>query len=91
MEGAGYITYFAVAFFALRWWRLADPRRPMRFSFLPLLAAGFWSLLPLGIWQQPWWWAVAALVMTSAIVQVVSPWEPPPPPNYRRLRLRYSC
>jgi hypothetical protein len=91
MEGAAYVIYFAVAFVALRWWRLADPRRPMRFSFLPMMAAGFWSLLPLVIWPQPWPWGAAALVMTAAIVQLVSPWEPPPPPNYRRLRLRYSC
>jgi len=91
VEGAAYIVYFAVAFFALRWWRLADPRRPMRFSFLPLFAAAFWSLLPLAIWPQPHLWGVGALVMTAAIVQLVSPWDPPPPPNYRRLRLRYSC
>jgi hypothetical protein len=89
-EGAAYIVYFALTFFALRWWRLADPRRATRFSFLPLLAAGFWSLLPLMIWQQPWPWGVGALVMTAAIVQLVSPWEQPAAPSCRRLRLRYS-
>ncbi len=89
-EGAAYVIYFAVTFFALRWWRLADPRRPARFSFLPLLAAGFWSLLPLLIWPQPWPWGAGALVMTAAIVQLVSPWEQPAPPSCRRLRLRYS-
>jgi hypothetical protein len=89
-EGAAYVIYFAVTFFALRWWRLADPRRSTRFSFLPLLAAGFWSLLPLMIWPQPWPWGAGALVMTAAIVQLVSPWEQPVPPASRRLRLRYS-
>jgi hypothetical protein len=88
-EGASYVIYFAVTFFALRWWRMADPRRSSRFSFLPLLAAGFWGLLPLLIWPQPWRGAVA-LVMTAAIVQLVSPWEQPVPPSCRRLRLRYS-
>jgi hypothetical protein len=89
-EGAAYVIYFAVTFFALRWWRLADPRRASRFSFLPLLAAGFWSLLPLLIWPQPWPWGAGALVMTAAIVQLVSPWEQPAPPACRRMRLRYS-
>jgi eukaryotic-like serine/threonine-protein kinase len=89
-EGSAYVIYFAVTFFALRWWRLADPRRQSRFSFLPLLAAGFWSLLPLMIWPQPWPWGAGALVMTAAIVQLVSPWEHPAPPASRRLRLRYS-
>jgi hypothetical protein len=90
-EGASYIVYFAVTFFALRWWRMADPRRTSRFSFLPILAAGFWSLLPLLIWQSPWRsGAPVALVMTAAIVQLVSPWEQPVSPSCRRLRLRYS-
>lgn len=88
-EGASYISYFALTFFALRWWRMADPRRGQRFSFLPLLAAGFWALVPLLVWQQAALGAVA-LVMTAAVVQLVSPWEPPAPPASRRLRLRYA-
>jgi hypothetical protein len=86
---ASYVSYFALAFFALRWWRMADPRRSQRFSFLPLLAAGFWALLPLIVFPDSSLGAVA-LVMTAAIVQLVSPWEPPTPPSCRRLRLRYS-
>jgi hypothetical protein len=89
-EGAAYVIYFALTFFALRWWRLSDPRRSSRFSFLPLLAAGFWSLLPLLIWPQPWPWGTGALVMAAAIVQLVSPWEQPVSPACRRMRLRYS-
>src|SRR5207237_8516428 len=87
-EGAAYVIYFALTFFALRWWRLADPRRSSRFSFLPLLAAGFWGLVPLIVWNQPWPYGAVALVMTAGIVQVVSPWEPPQPAGSRRLRLR---
>jgi hypothetical protein len=89
-EGAAYISYFALTFFALRWWRMADPRRSTRFSFLPILAAGFWGLLPLLVWPQPWRGAFA-LIMTAAIVQLVSPWEQPAPPASRRLRLRQCC
>ena len=80
-EGIGYVSYFALVFFVLRWWRMADPRRSQRFSFLPLLAAGVWALLPLTVWPPASVETVAlgavSLVMTSAIVQLVSPWEPP--------------
>lgn len=81
------ITYFAVAFFALRWWRMSDPRRSRRFSFAPILATGCWSALLLLIWTQ--WRAALALVLASAIVQLVSPWDQPPPVVGKRLRLRY--
>lgn len=88
-EGASYVSYFALTFFALRWWRMADPRRSQRFSFLPLLAAGFWALIPLLVWQQAALGAIA-LVMSAAVVQLVSPWETPTPPAARRVRLRYA-
>jgi hypothetical protein len=88
-EGASYISYFALTFFALRWWRMADPRRSQRFSFLPLFAAGFWALLPLLVWPDSSQGALA-LVMTAGIVQLVSPWEAPIPQATRRLRLRYT-
>jgi hypothetical protein len=88
-ESAGYLSYFALTFFALRWWRLADRRRAHRFSLGPILAAGFWGLLLLVlIWPQ--WQAVIVLMTAAAIVQVVSPWEQPPPASARRVRLRYA-
>jgi hypothetical protein len=89
---AGYLSYFGLAFFALRWWRMADPKRPQRFSLFPVLAAGFWAYVLLFL-LWPWPQApsgVIALVMTSAIVQIVSPWEEPPPPRAKRLRLNYA-
>ena len=42
---ACYLSYFGLAFFALRWWRMADRRRPQRFSLFAVLAAGFWGSL----------------------------------------------
>jgi hypothetical protein len=93
MSEAGYVSYFALAFFALRWWRMTDRRRPQRFSFAPLLAAGFWGwLLVLLIrpHNYPFWSGAVVLVLASAIVQLVSPWEQPPPPASKRLRLRYA-
>jgi hypothetical protein len=87
---AAYLSYFGLIFFALRWWRIADPRRGQRFSFVPILVAGFWSLILLLVWPQAMRGAVA-LVLASAIVQLVSPWQPAPPPAPRRARLRYGC
>src|SRR5207302_313297 len=31
-EAAGYLSYFGLAFFALRWWKMADRHRAHRFS-----------------------------------------------------------
>lgn len=86
---AAYLSYFGLVFFAPRWWRMADPRRHQRFSFAPILTAGFWSLILLLVWPEPMRGAVA-LVMASMILQLVSPWEPPPAPAAKRMRLRYA-
>jgi hypothetical protein len=85
-EASATLSYFAVVFFAIRWWRMTDRRRSQRFSFAPVLAAGCWSCLLLLVWPQ--WRGALAMVMASAIVQLVSPWEQPPPPSAKRLRLR---
>jgi len=93
MTEASYLSYYALAFFALRWWRMTDRRRPQRFSFAPLLASGFWAwVLALLIkpHSYPMWSGAVVLVLASAIVQLVSPWEQPPPPASKRLRLRYA-
>ena len=88
-EAAAYLSYFAASFVAVRWWKMTDRRRGQRFSMQPILAAGFWALMLLLLWNDLGHGAVA-LVMTSAIVQMVSPWEPQPPPATRRLRMRYA-
>jgi hypothetical protein len=93
LNEAGYVSYFALAFFALRWWRMTDRRRSQRFSFAPLLASGFWGwvlVLLIRPHNYPLWSEAVVLVLASAIVQLVSPWEPPPPPASKRLRLRYA-
>jgi hypothetical protein len=92
---ACYLSYFGLAFFALRWWKMTDRRRAQRFSIFSVLSVAFWAYLLLLLWPvstqtqgQPH--GVVALVMASVIVQLVSPWEQPPPPIPRRLRLRYA-
>ncbi|HMC66172.1 MAG TPA: serine/threonine-protein kinase [Gemmataceae bacterium] len=88
---ASYLSYFGLAMCALRWWKMADRRRSHRFSFFPVLAAGFWSLVLMFIWpwSQPWYGALA-LLTSAVIVQWVSPWDQPPIPAVRRMRLRYA-
>ncbi|HZU34700.1 MAG TPA: serine/threonine-protein kinase [Gemmataceae bacterium] len=94
---AGYLSYFGLAFFALRWWRMADRRRSQRFSLAPILASGFWAVVLYLIFWPRGGAAVpetihgaVALVLTSAIVQLVSPWEPPLRMASRPAKLRYA-
>jgi hypothetical protein len=93
---ASQMSFFALAFFALRWWRMTDRRRPRRFSLFPLLAAFVWGMvLGLFLWGGDWparipGMGTLTLVLTAAVVQLVSPWEPPPAPAAKRLRLRYA-
>jgi hypothetical protein len=88
---ACYLSYFGLAFFALRWWKMADRRRSQRFGLFPVLAAGFWAYVLSFLWpgsEPPR--GIVALVVTSAIVQLVSPWQQPLPPRAKRIRLRYA-
>jgi hypothetical protein len=88
---ACYLSYFGVAFFALRWWKMADRRRHERFSFFAVLAAGFWAYVLLFLWPRPEHpLGAVALVLAAVIIQLVSPWEQPPPPKTRKLRLHYA-
>jgi eukaryotic-like serine/threonine-protein kinase len=90
-DGARYLTYYGLGFFALRWWRMADRRRTSRFSFAPVLGAAFWGLLLTRIGPYAdgaWGTSMMVLVMTSVVVQMVSPWEPAPAPAAKRVRLR---
>jgi hypothetical protein len=98
-EGAAYLSYFALVFLALRWWKVTDRKRSQRFSFAPVLATAFWAVVLLLLWDSlkhgPVVLTMArtgavALVMASTIVQLVTPWEQPPPPATRKLRLRYT-
>jgi hypothetical protein len=88
---ASYLSYFGLAFFAVRWWKLADRHRHQRFSFAPILAVGFWAyvLLLVGPWGEVTRGPLP-LLLASGIIQLVSPWEEPPPPAAKRMRLRYA-
>ena len=82
-----YLFYFGVSAAAVRWWRLADPRRRERFRFLPVVTAGGWGAALMFLW--PWEAAspalgVAPVVIAAVCVQVSSPWTPPPPRSIPR-------
>ncbi len=85
---AGRLCYFGLVFFALRWWKLTDRQRSQRFSVGPILAAGFWALILLPLWQEILPWVV--VMLAAGIVQLASPWEQPRPHSARRVRLRYA-
>jgi len=88
---ACYLSYFGLAFFVLRWWRLADRRRAHRFSPIAVLVVGFWAGVLFTLWPgAEEAQGVLTLVLTAIIVQLVSPWQPAPPPATRKLRLRYA-
>lgn len=88
---AGYLAYFGLALAIVRWWKLTDRQREVRFSCFPVLVVGFWALILMLFWPPgEAAHGAIALVTASAIVQWVSPWQAPPPKNGRRLRLRYT-
>jgi hypothetical protein len=87
---AAFFSYYALAFFAVRWWRMAGRRRPHRFSFAPILAAAFWGVVLMLLVRPASGQGVLVLSLAAAVVQLVSPWEEPAPPAAKRMRLRYA-
>src|SRR5262249_40838908 len=68
---ASHVCYFALALFALRWWKLAERQRQHRFSLAPVLLAGLLGYLLLQLWRDPNHGALV-LASSAAIVQLVS-------------------
>lgn len=92
VEALKFMGYFGLAFFLMRWWKLAERQRPVRFDLGSVVLAAIMAyvlslLLPI---QGNRYVAVLALIVSSAIVQLVSPWAPPAPRPTRRTRLRFS-
>jgi eukaryotic-like serine/threonine-protein kinase len=94
---ACYLAYFGLIFFLLRWWKMADRRRPHRFSFYSVVvSAVLCGVVMLCVWPSDERAKLALIdpttvimvpVMTSVVIQLVSPWEAPPPRKSRKLRL----
>jgi hypothetical protein len=87
---AGYISYFALSFFAFRWWRLADRKRSHRIGVAPLVVVAIWAVPLMLVLCPHSWRSVCVLVLAALIIQLVSPWQQPTAPKAKRLRLRYS-
>jgi hypothetical protein len=94
---ACYLAYFGLAFFLMRWWKMADRRRPHRFSFWSVCVAGLGCfLLSRLVWPTDEQAKLALIdpttvivvpMMAAAVIQLVSPWQAPPPRKSRKLRL----
>jgi eukaryotic-like serine/threonine-protein kinase len=94
---AGYLAYFGLSFFLLRWWKMADRRRPYRFSFWSVAMAALicWCvMLLIGPTEERFRASVldqamliVAPVMAAVVIQLVSPWEASSPRQGRKLRL----
>jgi hypothetical protein len=85
---ACYLSYFGLAFFAIRWWQLADRRRAQRFSLYSVLVAGILGFVLMFLCPGPQEaLGIMTLVSAAAIVQLVSPWEQAVFARPRKLRL----
>jgi hypothetical protein len=72
----GHMAYFAFLLVALRWWRQADPGRPVRLSLGATFIAALWSWLLFFFWPFPQPWGVMVATTMSVAVQLASPWQP---------------
>lgn len=78
-----YMAVFATLFFAVRWWRQADPLRPTRLSIFAVFACALAAWLTAAVWGFPWTWLTMTASSVSVSVQLASPWIHP---RKRRLR-----
>jgi serine/threonine protein kinase len=90
LDEARSISFYALGFFALRWWKLAERRRPLRFNPVPIALAVFCGLLLTIVFERGTYRGAAVLGMTAIVVQLASPWSAPAQPATRRLRLRIA-
>ncbi|NIL96363.1 MAG: protein kinase [Planctomycetales bacterium] len=76
-----YLSYFGFLFLLVRWWRLADPMRSVRFSLWATAVAVTWAGALYLLWPfpanwapfpQPWGFMCAATMAVA--VQLSSPW-----------------
>lgn len=68
----GYLGYFAGLLVALRWWKQADPLRPVRLSIFATFVCVFWAIILFAFLPFPRGFLVAATM--SIAVQLSGPW-----------------
>jgi hypothetical protein len=72
-----YLAAFGTLFFAVRWWRLADPARNVRMGFWAIIVCVFAAGLAADLWGFPQPWLPMVACSVSVAVQLVSPWVHP--------------
>ncbi len=93
-----YLAFYGLAFFLVRWWKMAERTRSRRFSFYSVLAVGVpvWILFAIigsntnGQMGQEMLQTPVVLMLTALTVQMSAPWQEPAPRPIRRMRLRYA-
>ena len=84
----GYVAFFAIPFFLMRWWELTDRRRKRRFSLYFVVGVGLLSYLMTAFWPGNFGGlGLMTFIVTAVVVQLVSPWEPIKRVPVRKLRL----
>ena len=66
---------FGTLFVVLRWWRQADPLRPVRLRIWSVIVTGLVAWVVAGLWHFPQPWLVLAAVTMSVAVQLAAPWS----------------
>lgn len=85
---AGYLSFFGLGLFAMRWWHLADRRRPQRFSLYAVMVAAVLGLILMIFLTGPREpMGLVTLVIAATVVQIVSPWQKAVIARPRKLRL----
>lgn len=68
------LAVFGTLFLLVRWWRLADPLRRIRFSLWGVVGPGLAALLAAAVWMFPAQWLFWVAVATGTTLQLASPW-----------------
>lgn len=68
-----YVACFATLFLLLRWWRQADPLRPVRLSLWSILVCAVIAGFVASAWHFPQPWLVMVAAVVSVSIQLASP------------------
>jgi len=74
----GYMVFFGLMFFVLRWWKQSDPLRMVRVSPFPVLICAGWGYLLDMLWPNlfPPMFGLIWGIVISLSVQLASAWQP---------------
>ncbi len=69
-----YLAVFGTLFVVIRWWRQADPLRPARLRFWPVIWCVVVAGLVAGLWRFPQAWLPMVAAVMAISIQLSSPW-----------------